>query len=398
MSVEGFVAPEFEALRAEFEKNFAERGELGASLCVIVDGEVKADLWGGRADLDGESQWGEHTIVPVFSSTKNAVALSAHLLIDRGLLNPAAPVSEYWPGFAQAGKEAVTVQMLLNHQSGVPAFRAPVREGGFCDWDYMIKRLEDEPPFWEPGVRTGYHAFTIGWTVGELIRRISGMSLGEFVRRELVEPAGAEFHLGLQDSADPLVARVYPYMPQPGEALPELALTVLADPQSIPALALFSVGGWDANDPVCWKAEIGGAGGLSNGRGLARLFAPFSDEDAAPVSRDRIHAMEQVSAASQKDATLLAPVRFASGFMKSFDNRALGLGPGTSAILGHRAFGHAGAGGSIGFADPECKMAFGYAMNAMGPGIALNDRGQSLIDAAYQALGYRSDKSGCWRR
>ena len=167
--VQGHCDPQFERVREEFERNFAERGEVGASVCLSVNGETKVDLWGGMANPDTGEAWQEDTVSIVFSCTKAATALCAHILIDRGELNPAALVSDYWPGFAKNGKEETTVQMMLNHESAVPALRDPVREGGFLDWDYMISRMEDEEAWWEPGTRNGYHMINFGWTVGASI-------------------------------------------------------------------------------------------------------------------------------------------------------------------------------------------------------------------------------------
>ncbi|MEM1148202.1 MAG: serine hydrolase domain-containing protein, partial [Pseudomonadota bacterium] len=197
--VQGRCDKQFQRVRAEFERNFLERGEIGASVCLSVAGETKVDLWGGMADPDTGEAWQEDTVSIVFSCTKAATALCAHILIDRGLLNPAAPVSEYWPGFAKHGKEATTVQMMLNHESAVPACRDPVREGGFLDWDYMISRMEDEPAWWDPGTRNGYHMVNFGWTVGELVRRVSGKSLGQFFADEVANKTSADFWIGVPE-------------------------------------------------------------------------------------------------------------------------------------------------------------------------------------------------------
>ena len=173
-TVKGSCDPKFAELKDEFERNFEERGEAGASVCVSVNGETVVDLWGGVADTSSAEPWQEDTVSIVFSCTKAAVALCAHILVDRGELELSAPVSKYWPEFAKNGKENTTVQMMLNHESALPALRDPVKPGGFADWDYMIKRMEDEQAFWEVGTRNGYHMINFGWTVGELVRRVDG--------------------------------------------------------------------------------------------------------------------------------------------------------------------------------------------------------------------------------
>jgi len=397
-AVYGHCDPKFAKLKAAFEQNFAARGEVGASVCLSVNGETAVDLWGGLANPETNDPWREDTISIVFSCTKAAVALCAHILIDRGQLNPAAPVSEYWPEFAKNGKEKTTVQMMLNHQSALPTLRDPVRPGGFGDWDYMTRRMEDEEPFWEPGIRNGYHMVNFGWTVGELVRRVSGKSLGTFFREEVAEKTGARFWIGLSETEDVHIAPIRMYEPKPGDQPTEFTVALMTDPASIQHKSFMNTGGWDWNNRKNQAAEVGGGGGLSNARGQVAWYTELATNSGRLVSADRLAAMSMVTAATQRDATLLIPTRFASGFMKSMDNRRLGLGPGTSAIIGDKAFGHVGAGGSIGFADPECGLAFSYTMNQMGGGLLLNERGQSLIDAAYEALGYRTNAPGAWVR
>ncbi|WP_018147603.1 serine hydrolase domain-containing protein [Henriciella marina] len=396
--VQGHCEPKFAELREEFERNFKERGEKGASVCLSVGGERLVDLWGGVADVKTQDPWREDTVSIIFSCTKAATAISAHILIDRGELELQAPVSKYWPEFAKNGKEKTTVQMMLNHESAIPALREPVKPGGFLDWDYMIKRMEDEPAWWEPGTRNGYHMVNFGWTVGELVRRVSGKSLGQFFADEVAGPTGADFWIGLPDGVEPHMAAILPYIPQKGDQLSDFAGLLMGDPTSIQALSFANNGGWGANDADAHRAEIGGAGGISNARGQVAMYTPLAVNDGSLVSKDRVAAMSMVSTATQRDATLLVPTRFASGFMKSMDNRGLEGAQAQSAIIGRDAFGHVGAGGHIGFADPECGLAFSYTMSQMGQGLLMNERGQSLIDAAYRALGYRTNAPGAWVR
>lgn len=389
-NIGGTTSAKFERVEAEFARNFAERGEVGASVCVSVNGETVVDLWGGIADPATNTPWERDTISIIFSCTKAATALCAHILVDRGLLKLHAPVSDYWPEFAKNGKETTTVQMMLNHESAVPALREPVKPGGYLDWDYMIKRLEDEEAFWEPGTRNGYHMVSFGWTVGELVRCVSGKSLGQFFQDEVAGPLGADFWIGLPDDVTHPIAPVILATPDPSAEMNLFTQKLFTDPHSIQALSFLNSGGWNQNDPLAHKAEIGGAGGLSNARGQVAMYEPLalggSHNGVTLVSPERLTHMGQVSTATQVDATLLAPTRFASGFMKSMDNRAYPAGDQMSAIIGDAAFGHVGAGGSIGFADPEHGLAFSYTMNQMGMGLLLNDRGQSLVDATYAIL------------
>jgi CubicO group peptidase (beta-lactamase class C family) len=400
--LEGTCDARFLGVADEFEKNFSARGEVGASLCATLEGRTVIDLWGGSADPARNLPWQRDTVSIVFSCTKGATAICAHVLASRGLLDLEAPVSEYWPEFAQNGKERATVRMMLDHSVGLPAFKTPIRHGGCNDWSYMVEMLAAEAPFWEPGIRNGYHMLNFGWTVGELVRRVSGKSLGSFFRDEVATPLGVDFWIGTPDEIEPRISPMRMYVPTPGDPMSDFMQAVLADPQSISALSLLNGGGFDPNSRECHAAEIGGAGGISNARGLAGIYAPLacggSLGDVKLVDASHLPRMGEVAVATNEDATLLIPSRFALGFMKSMDNRRRARGDRDSAVLSSAAFGHVGAGGSIGFADPVEGVSFGYSMNQMGPGILLNERGQSLVDAAYRALGYRGNESGVWSK
>lgn len=380
----GHCHERFGEVRQQFEQNFLERGEVGASLHITVEGETMVDLWGGTTDADGTA-WAEDSLVVVFSCTKGATAACAHLLIDRGQLDLNAHVADYWPEFSVNGKEHATVRMMLNHSVGVPALRERLPDGACQDWDQMVNAIAAEEPWWEPGTRNGYHMLTFGWTVGELVRRASGTSLGSFFAEEIAGPLNADFWIGLPPEHEDRAASVH--QPKPSwDEMSYFSQVVIDQPKSLQRLALLNTGGFDPNNPLVRRAEIGGAGGLSNGRGLARMYTPLANGGGELFSEAAIARMSEVSVATEQDATLLLPTRFSLGFMKSMDNRRRVDGDRDSAVLSSSAFGHVGAGGSIGFADPEAKMAFGYAMNNMGPGILLNERGQSLVDAAYRAV------------
>ena len=394
IQVSGFCDERFAEVQAQFERNFTQRGEVGACVALTVDGEPVVDLWAGTRDRDG-TPWGEDTITTVFSCTKGAVALCAHLLVDRGQLDLDAPVADYWPEFATGSKERATVAMMLNHSVGVPAFRDRLPDGAYADWDLMVGALEAEEPWWEPGTRNGYHMMSFGWTVGELVRRVSGRSLGTFFAEELAGPLGAEFHIGVGPDDEPKVASVIPARPDPDE-MTEFTRVVVEQPGSLQRQALMNSGGFDPNDWTYRRAEIGGGGGIANARGLAALYAPLAAGGGGLYSPAAVARMGEVSVATGCDATLLLPSRFALGFMKSMDNRRRPFGDRDSVVLSSTAFGHVGAGGSIGFADPARGLSFGYAMNRMGPGILLNERGQALVDATYRALGCSDDRAGVW--
>ena len=401
-AISGLCKPGYEQLLEAFRHNFAEFDEVGASLCLNVQGETVVELWGGHTAEDRKTPWQEDTLSIVFSCTKAATALCAHLLIDRGELDLHAPVSKYWPEFAANGKENATVEMMLNHSVGLPAFRAPIKLGGYNDWDYMVKRLEAEEPFWEPGTRNGYHMVSFGWTVGELVRRVSGQSLGQFFRSEFAEPLGLDFWIGLPESEEHRVAPMIQFFPGPDSPMTDFIVALMNEPESISSLSFLNSGGYDPDARETHAAEIGGAGGIANARALAGMYVPVANGGQSKkgqlFSTAAIDRMSTVSMATLKDATFLMPSRFALGFMKSMDNRYRPLGHVESVILGDRAFGHVGAGGSIGFADPDCNMAFAYTMIKMGGGLMLNERGQGVVDAAYKSLGYSDNKPGFWRR
>src|SRR5262245_60107778 len=206
MSVQGLCEPRFHEVQEQFERNFAGRGEIGASVCVVVEGQAVVDLWGGIADQRSNAAWMRDTIGVVWSSTKGAVALCAHVLASRGQLDLEAPVARYWPAFARHGKEAIPVRWLLEHQAALPAVRRPLREGGLYDWDYMVEVLADEAPWWPPGTRQAYHATTFGHLVGEAVRRVDGRDIGTFFRDEIAGPLGLDFHIGLAEADEGRVA------------------------------------------------------------------------------------------------------------------------------------------------------------------------------------------------
>ena len=400
--VNGYFDRRFEKLAEEFVRNFEQRGEVGASVCLNIEGQTVVDMWGGMRDPETGDHWQEDTLSIVFSCTKAATALCAHMLIERGQLDPNAKVTDYWPEFGQNGKENTTVLMMLNHSAALPALREPVKPGGYNDWDYMVERLAAESPFWEPGTRNGYHMITYGWTVGELVKRVSGKSLGTFFKDEIADPLGIDFWIGLPADKEPRVANMIPFAPDASVIPTDFVKALVSDPESIQYLSFLNSGGHLVDSRAAHAAEIGGGGGIANGRALAGMFKPLANDGKAGsvelLSGDTIKRISAVSMATQCDATLLIPTRFAQGFMVSMDNRGRSTGDQETALLGREAFGHVGAGGSIGFADPECRMGFGYSMTQMGAGLMLNERGQSLVDAAYKSVGYRTNSPGFWVR
>ncbi|MDQ4420993.1 serine hydrolase [Sphingobium sp. DEHP117] len=398
--IHGFCDDIFKNVREEFAANFEERGELGASLAIYLDGKLVVDLWGGIADTSTGCPWEESTMAVVFSATKGMAAICMHMLADQGLLEFDKPVAAYWPEFAANGKENITVAMALSHQAGVPVWQLQdLPSGAFNDFDFVSRLLAAETPVWEPGTAHGYHAVSIGVIEGELVKRITGRSIGTFLREEVARPLGADVWIGLPEAEESRVSTSYL---SDGNPQSPLTQKLNSDPGWI-GWKLITNGGDDlayTNSRERHAAEIPASGGIASAKGLARLYAPLSLDGSIDnvrlVQPQSLHAMGAIRSASDCDLILRIPTTFTLGFSKSWGDRRLGSGE--YMILGQNAFGTPGMGGSMGFADTEARMSFGYVMNKHGSGVGLNERGQSLIDAAYRALGFSSSAPGFWVR
>ena len=385
--IKGSCHEDFREVAETFAQNFDKYGEIGSSICVVVDGETTVDLWAGYKNEQRTNEWDSNTLSVAFSSTKAALALCAHLLIDRGELDTKEKVTKYWPEYGKKGKEETTVEMLLNHSAGLPALRTKVKEGGFFDWDYMVKLLENETPFWVPGEETGYHMMTTGWLIGELIRRISGKSLGKFFDDEIRQPFNLEYWIGLPENEDGRVAKVTPFKPSPSDKPSGFAKAFKTNPNSMQKLSLTNTGGYDYNSTETYRAEIGGVGGITNARSLAGMLNPLAQNNERLLSKDSVKNLSKSKVKSDKDKMLLLRTNFSEGFMLNMDNRDSFEGEGGSFMIGPNAFGHVGFGGSsVTFADPDCKMSFGYLVNKLGGEYLINERGQSLINVSYKSI------------
>jgi len=383
VTIEGTCDPRFSRVRDAFAENFQLRRETGASAAVVLDGRSVVDLWAGWADKAQIRPWTRDTIVNVYSTTKGLTAICAHRLAGESRLDFDSPVAMYWPEFAAHGKDRITVRQLLNHRAGLPAIRKPLAPEDLYNWQIMTEALADERPWWEPGTRHGYHALTFGYLVGEVIRRITGKTPGAYFRDEIAAPLSAEAHIGLGAHEDARTAdMIGAPPPAPGEF--NLFAEAAKNPESVTAktcmnplalsMAVVNSRGWR-------EAEIPAANGHTNARALARIYGAIAR--GGGIDGVRVMDPGEISACSVeescgRDEVLLIRTRFSSGFMLSQPGDEMGPNP--------RAFGHPGAGGSLGFADPQAKIGFGYAMNRMGGGILLDPRAKALIAAVYASI------------
>ena len=382
---EGTCDPKFRKVREIFEENFETRGEVGAAVALTIDGKQVVDLWGGFADKKKTRPWTRDTIVNVYSTTKGLTAICAHRLIDEGKLELDTPVAKYWPEFAQAGKEKLPVRYLLSHRAGLPAVRKPLEVTDLFKWDTMCAALAETEPWWVPGTKHGYHALTFGFLVGEVVRRITGKSLGTYFRDEIAHPLGLDCHIGLDASHDGRVAGMINSPPPPPGA-PNIFAEVAKNPESVTAKAF-------NNPPTMMRPEFGvnsrqwraselpAANGHTTARALARLYGALArggEIDNVRVLKPSGIARCYEEQSYGPDEVLFLSTRFSQGFMMSQPGAALGPNP--------HSFGHPGAGGSLGFADPDAKVGFGYTMNQMAAGILIDPRATALIDAAYSSL------------
>ena len=388
VQVDGLVEPGFEAVRDAFVRNFEEHGEVGAGFSLHVEGRKVVDIWGGVADEDSGRSYDEDTLQLVFSTTKGATATCLNLLAQRGLVDVDQPVATYWPEFAQGGKEHIPVRWLMCHKAGLPTIDKRLSLDEILAWDPLIEALEVQEPFWEPGTQHGYHALTFGHLVGEVIRRVDGRSLGQFFAEEIANPLGLEFWIGLPESEEHRVSPMIGGLTPSGDDVPSELREMFQQfmgPESLLGRALSLNGAFETgsfNTRAVHAAQLGAANGITNARSLSRMYAGIigrlDDASAAPLfTPERIAAVRERQT-SGNDACLFVESVFGLGYMVSSPFSPYG-GPGS--------FGHAGAGGSVGFGDPENGIAVGYVMNRMMMNLSGDPRTRGLIKAAYDAVG-----------
>jgi CubicO group peptidase (beta-lactamase class C family) len=387
--VHGRCEPRFVPVRDAFGDILAAGTEVGAALAVYVDGQPVIDVWAGHADAARTRPWTADTIVNLYSIGKAVTAVCALRLVDAGALDLDAPVARYWPEFAQAGKATLPVRYLLTHQAGLPSVARPLPPGAVLQWDVMTDALAAQEPWWTPGARHGYHVNTPGFLVGEVVRRVTRTTIGAYLRDEIAGPAGIDFHWGVGPELDARCADVVP--PPPGPESDGLRRFLALDPGTLSGTALMRMNAY--RNPVdlsgtgvintrAWRAaEAPSTNGHGNARAVARLYAALAGDgtlDGVHVLSPEVIAMASAEQVYGDDLVLERPTRFGLGFQLTQPERRLGPGP--------RGFGHFGAGGSLGFADPDAHVAFGYAMN-QGRGGWQHAHVRHLIDLVYAALG-----------
>jgi CubicO group peptidase (beta-lactamase class C family) len=379
--VNGKWDPQFDSLAEALADEIATGEELGAAIALDIDGELVVDIWAGYADRARTLPWTEDTIVNFWSCTKTLTALAALILVDRGLLDPFAPVADYWPEFAANGKQDIEVRHLLAHTSGVSGWEAPFAIEEMYDWEHATAHLARQAPWWPPGTASGYHALNYGHLIGEVVRRVSGKSLKEFVRDEIAVPLGADVQIGARPEDDHRIAELI--------APPPLELPFDLLPADHPMIRTF--GAFKPDQDVAaiaetteWRrADIGGANGHGNARGLVRALSPISlGGTANGVDLLRPETIELIfrEQSNGADQVLIVPLRFGIGFGLPIPETVPSIPEGKICWWG-------GWGGSAIVMDPERRATFAYVMNLMGPGTTGTERTHRYGRLCYDALG-----------
>jgi CubicO group peptidase (beta-lactamase class C family) len=378
---DGLVTPGWEPVAEAFARNF-EFGEVGAACCIYAEGAPVVDVVGGRADAGTQRDWRHDTLAVVFSTTKGATAACANLLVARGALDPDAPVATYWPEFATNGKDNVLVRHVLSHSAGLPVVEGDFTLEQSLAWAPVVGQLARQAPRWEPGTAVGYHVRTYGWLVGEMIRRVTGTTVGAFFRTEIADPLALDWWIGLPESMEP---RVAPIIPPASSTDPEVQAlmdaatapgTMLGDALTGPAGHFHYDEMW--NTRALHECVLPSSNGIASAAAVARMYAGL----VTPVDGTRILDDAAVARATSvqiegTDVVLGAPMRYGLGFS---------LGDALTSAARPRAFGHSGAGGSLGFADPVYGVGFGYVMNRMQVGLVEDKRPRNLVRAMYSVL------------
>ena len=384
--VRGFVAPGFEEVRSEFERDFTERGEIGAAVAAYWRGELVVDLWGGRRSPNGNEPWYEDTMVVVNSTTKGLSAMTLALANARGWLDYDAPVARYWPEFAQRGKGAITVRQLLGHEAGLVLLDEDLTLEKLRDLDHVARVLARQHPAWKPGTRHGYHTMTIGLYMQELIRRVdpAHRTLGRFFHEEIAKPLGLEFYVGLpREIPDERLARLKTLSPWRGllalrYTSPAITMRMIT-PGSLLRRSFVGLSA-DPNDRGYLDLEVPAGNGVGTARSIARAYSCFAEGGA------ELGITQETFACLTAPPVMAGPIDVVIGVPSYFSLGFLRPGPRVSFGSSERAFGAPGAGGSFAFGDPDARLGYAYVMNRMDFHLSDDPREKPLRDALYRAI------------
>jgi CubicO group peptidase (beta-lactamase class C family) len=373
--IAGTCDPRFAAVAEAFRENATQRGELGAGVAVLVDGRAVVELWGGWADAQRTRAWQRDTLVNVFSVGKALAALCVLTLVSRRSLALDEPIARHWPEFAAEGKDALTVRELLSHRSGLAAIRRELPEGALYDFSQVTRALAEQQPWWTPGSAHGYHVHTFGYLTGELVRRVAGEHIGPFLRREIAQALGVELSFGLARRERHRCAEYVFDLGQVSRGGKQAAFDTPLRRRAY--LNPPGATGIDTVNTPAWQdAELPSANLHAGALDIALVYDALI-RDTQPLIDPEVLTEATTEASAGEDLVLRRPSRFGLGFQLTQPERPLGPNP--------RSFGHFGTGGSVGFADPEARVAFAYVMNR-GGGQWQDPRNRALIDAVYASL------------
>lgn len=381
MDAKGKCVSGFEAVQRAFEEIFDDPQERGGGVCVQVAGETVVDLWAGVADLEGSKPWNHDTLVNSYCSIKPFAAVAALMLVEEGKLELDAPIARYWPEFAQSSKDRVTLRQVLCHTAGVSGLRLPDHSDIMYDWEAMIGVMAAEPLWWEPGSDLGYGAWTFGWIVGEVIRRVDGRDPTTFIAERISRPNGLDVHMGVAEEDFYRIAYFSHAQGRVGDQFAQdLRNVILFEPEHVAALTFTNppCSPRQTSDPRWWALRHPGLNSHSTAHGLAGFYSALLGGRLIGPELLKEFYREQ---SKRMDRTLLRPMRYGLGCMMEHPDD-----PSASYCMGPNAFGHVGLGGPVSFADPDSDVTFGFVTNTMGSHVLMDPRARKLATLAYAAL------------
>lgn len=383
--IQGYHDPRFESVRTLFSQQQSDPQARGAALCVTVGSETVLDLWHGVMDKDNSKAWEQDTLVNVFSCTKPLGAVALLQQVQAGRMNLDDPLMDIWPEFAQADKQHITLRQILSHRAGLPAISMELAPETLFDWQAMSSALAAQKPWWTPDDGHGYAPLTYTWLLGEPLRRLTGQMPGDYLREHVFQPLEMDFHVGVADADLPRIAHVSRLRNQSGDEYARALFAAMGDPEGLvwKAFANPSSLQTSTNKREWQQAQLLAANGTGNARSLARFWQLLAHDGCLDgvelLDAELVQAMRREHSAGL-DRTLSCPTRFGLGVMLEQEYQGGSFG------MGANAFGHPGAGGALGFADPDAQVGFGYVTNTMGPYVLTDPRASELSRQVYRCL------------